>query len=376
VPIFTVIRTIFNTMHRMAYPFLGTFARSLGIEVETFARLLANRALAGALVPLLFPFLEPRGRKFGMLFGLVLFILGVGLVIFYPTYPTLAIALILGTVGKYIFDPSMQAFLGDHVPYERRGLTIALTEFGWSAAFIIGVPLSGFLISRWGWLAPFPLFGILAVLVFIFLLLKLPADQKQSAHASRFLMGFRAVLTSPAALLALCISLFGSAANEVINLIFGIWLEDSFGLQIAALGVASAVIGLSELGAESLVAGFADRLGKTRAITLGLLVNCAASLSLPFIGGTVGGALIGLFLFYISYEFMLVSQIPLMTEVLPEARATLMSFNIAGLSLGRSLGALLAPILYAIGFSAVTLAAVGLNIIALAAICQLARRFS
>ena len=51
--------------------------------------------------------------------------------------------------------------------------------------------------------------------------------------------------------------------------IFGVWLEDSFDLQIAALGAASAVIGLSELGGEGLVAAFVDRLGKPRAIGLG-----------------------------------------------------------------------------------------------------------
>jgi predicted MFS family arabinose efflux permease len=375
-PTFTAIRTFFNTLHRMAYPFLGTFARSLGVEVDVIAHLLANRALVGALVPFIFPFIEPRGRKFGMLLSLGLFLIGVGMVAFWPTYPTLAIALILGTVSKYLFDPSMQAFLGDRVPYQRRGLVLALTEMGWSLAFIVGVPVAGFLIARWGWLAPFPLFGILALLSMLLLAKALPPEQATWDTSTRLYANFRTVIASPVAWMGLGIGLFASAANEVVNLMFGVWLEDSFGLQLAALAGASAVIGISELGAEGLVAAFADRLGKPRAVALGLLANCAAALALPFLGRSPVGALIGLFLFYISFEFQLVSSIPLMTEVLPQARATLMAFNIAGISLGRAIGAFLAPMLYATNFSAVAFASIGLNFLALMAVWLLSRKMA
>jgi predicted MFS family arabinose efflux permease len=58
---------------------------------------------------------------------------------------------------------------------------------------------------------------------------------------------------------------------------FGVWLEDSFGLQIAALAGASAVIGLSELSGEGLVALLTDRIGKPRALVLGLSANAVTA---------------------------------------------------------------------------------------------------
>jgi predicted MFS family arabinose efflux permease len=134
------------------------------------------------------------------------------------------------------------------------------------------------------------------------------------------------------------------------------------------LGAASAVIGLSELCGEGLVAAFVDRLGKPRAIGLGLVANCLAAVALFFLGHTVTGALVGLFFFYISFEFTLVSVIPMMTEVLPSARATLMAFNVASLSLGRALGDLLAPRLYLWGFWSIVLGAVAFNLLALLAL--------
>jgi predicted MFS family arabinose efflux permease len=164
-----------------------------------------------------------------------------------------------------------------------------------------------------------------------------------------------------------------SAANELVNLIFGVWLEDSFGLQIAALAGASAVIGLSELGGEGLVAILTDRLGKARALALGISANIGAAILLPFIGRTEAGALVGLFLFYISFEYVIVSHIPIMTEMLPGARATVLAFNLTGHSLGRALGAFLAPILYGSGFQFVTVGAVFFNVLGLLALSRIWR---
>jgi predicted MFS family arabinose efflux permease len=351
----------------MVYPFLAVLARGVGVDLISMSYALTARSLVGTIGPFAATVADRRGRRFGMLFGIGLFTLGTAIVVFWPTFPALILSIILSTLGKYIFDPSMQAWLGDRIPYARRGRTIAVTEFGWSLAFILGIPLMGFLIARSGWMAPFPLFVLLGCIIFITLFFLLPKEGSSSVvHGP--LSNFRLVLAFAPALAGLAVGLFASAANEVVNLIFGVWLEDSFSLQIAALGAASAVIGLSELGGEGLVAAFVDRLGKLRAIGLGLATNCLAALALFFLGRTEAGALVGLFFFYITFEFTLVSSIPLMTELLPSARATLMAFNVAALSLGRALGDLLAPRLYGLGFWFVVLGAVGFNLLALAAL--------
>ena len=365
---FSITRTVINTLHRMVYPFLAVLARGVGVDLITMSYALTARSLVGTIGPFAAAVADRRGRKFGMLFGIGLFTLGTAVVVFWPVFPALVISIILSTLGKYIFDPSMQAYLGDRIPYSRRGRTIAVTEFGWSLAFILGIPLMGFLIARGGWMAPFPLMALLGGLIFAGLFWMLPKDGQPGADNPTFSVNFRTVLTFTPALAGLAVGLLASAANEVVNLIFGVWLEDSFGLQIAALGAASAVIGLSELCGEGLVAVFVDRLGKPRAIGLGLAANCLAAVALFFLGHTEVGALVGLFLFYITFEFTLVSVIPMMTEVLPSARATLMAFNVASLSLGRALGDLLAPRLYLWGFWSVVIGAIAFNLLALLAL--------
>jgi predicted MFS family arabinose efflux permease len=304
-----------------------------------------------------------------MLTGIVIFTVGVGLVAVYPNLYTLSAAMLLGLFGKYFFDPAMQAYFGDRVPYAERGTALAITEISWSMAFIAGVPAMAFLIARSGWFSPFSVLAILGVVMFAAIWRIVPRQDEHHEKAANSRDSYRAVFMSIPALAGVSIALWASAANEVVNLIFGVWLEDSFGLKIAALAGASAVIGFSELGGEGLVALTTDRLGKPRALGLGLVLNILAAILLPFIGKTQAGALTGLFFFYITFEYVLVSHIPLMSELVPKARATMLSLNIAGHSIGRALGALLATFIYQqLGFLFVALAAVTFNILGLLAL--------
>ncbi len=382
IPVFTLIRVGLNTMHRMVYPFLAVFGRGLGVDLPAMGLAVTLRSLGGVVGPFLAVVADSRGRKTGMLLGLVFFTIGTGMVIFWPTYPVFILTLLLTMLGKYVFDPSMQAYLGDRVPYERRGRAMAITEYGWSLSFFLGVPVMGFLITRWGWLAPFPLLFILGAVSLLAIAWMLPRDPNPDPVQARFWRNLRAVLTYPPALLGLSVGLFISTANEIINLVFGVWLEDSFGLKIAALGAAAAVIGISELAGETFSVGFTDRLGKPNSVAVGLLLNCLAALALPLLGRSLPGALVGLFLFYISFEFTIVSAIPMMTEIMPAARATLLATSIAGHSLGRAMGALLATPLYSLGLASgelpglllSSLAAIFFNLIALVAVLLLRKK--
>ncbi|MFH1186312.1 MAG: MFS transporter, partial [Chloroflexota bacterium] len=364
------------TMHRMVYPFLSIFARGLGVDVITISFALTGRNMVGIFGPLLATISDVRGRRLGMLIGVGLFTLGTALVALWPGVITFAAALVLAILSKSLFDPAVHAYFGDRVSYERRGTAVAVTEMAWSMAFIAGVPAMGFLIARFGWQAPFPVLTLLGLGMLAVIWRLIPHDKPVTPPAPA-LSNLRTVLSSIPAVAGISIALWAGAANEVVNLVFGVWLADSFGLQIAALAGASAVIGLAELGGEGLVATVTDRIGKPRAVALGLAANILASALLPWIGRTEAGALVGLFLFYISFEYLVVSQLPMMTEVVPAARATTIALNWIGFGIGRSAGALLSTFVYAtLGFGAVAAAAVLFNILALLALAEMQQKLT
>ncbi|MCW5875161.1 MAG: MFS transporter [Anaerolineales bacterium] len=363
---FTFIRMLSSIGFRMVYPFLPVFRDALNVPLETLTRAVGLRSLVAAIVgPFLATVGDSRGRRTGMLLGMSVFVSGAVVVSLWPTFAGFVTAMVLMLIGKVTFDPSLQAYIGDRVPYAQRGAAITITELSWSSAFIIGVPAMGWVLGRAGWLAPFQLLGLMVLVCIAVLAWLLPKDAQAGAAGRGMLANFRQVLRSRVGRAVLLFSLLTCVANELVALIFGVWLEDSFGLQLAALGAAAAVLGIAELSGEGLVALLTDRLGKRRAIVIGLLVNCLACLAMPVFGGTYLGALVTLFFFYVSFEFVIVSSIPLMTEVMPAARATMMSGFFTFASIGRAVASLLTPLLFAQGFGYNTGAAIVFNLLAL-----------
>lgn len=363
--LFAAVRTVFNTGHRLVYPFLPVIARGLGVDLQTAALAVSARSMLGIFGPAIGSAGDRLGRRRAMVTSLVMLGIGFALVAPFPIYLVFALALGIASVAKILFDSSMQAYLGDLVLYARRGLAIAVTEIGWSLASLVGLPLVGLIMARSGWAAAFPWIAALALGGALALRFVLPIDTRAMATRMRVSQGLRVVARHRIALAALAVGLLISTANEVVTIVFGAWLEQAFALQIVALGAASMVIGAAELAGEGLVAGITDRLGKVRSVASGILLNTLSAVLLPFLGQSLPGAAVGLFLFYVTFEFTLVSAIPLMTELVPTARATMMASNISSHALGRALGALLGPALFALGFTANGLAAAGLNLLAL-----------
>jgi predicted MFS family arabinose efflux permease len=349
---FTITRIVIDTLFRMVYPYASAFGQGLGISYPQVVRALSWRFVPGLFGPFFASLTDNRGRRAGMLFAVSTLFLGLAVVVLWPTFTGFVIMLVLTAMCKYTFDPAMRAHLGDIIPYERRGFFMAISEMGWSWSFLIGVPVVGFFISRWGWLSPFPLLLILSVVLGVLILWLVPAGSPSGAGSNSLFKYFKFVFSSPAAIAILVVTLLTSLGYEIINLVFGVWLESSFGLQIIALGGAAAVLGLAELSGEGLVILITDRLGKKRSVTLGLVSSGIAAVLLPVLGISVTGALFSLFLFYLCYEFTFVSLVPMMTEVLPNARATLIALGVTSFSIGRWGGAWITPPLYDIGFPA------------------------
>ncbi len=363
--VFSLTRTIINTGFRMIYPFLPVLARAVDVDLMAMTRIATARSTLGILGPLMGSTADRIGRKTGMLSGLGFFLIGLFVVALWPSYSTLFLAFMLGAVGKIIFDSAMQAYLGDRVPFEQRGRAIAITEFGWSGASLIGLPIIGWLIARSGWLAPFPVLASVAVIAAFSLWRLLPVNRTQSIAPFTLRQAFRTILSNPSAVAGLAVATLISTSNETVNIIFGVWMEQAFGLKVVALGAAAAVIGIAEFGGESLVASFTDRIGKKRAIGSGIASLALTYLAFPFLGQSLPGSLLGLFLIFITFELSYVSAISLMTELTPKARATLLAGYMAAAALGRALGAVIGPALYSFGILANSLTASILAILAL-----------
>jgi len=350
--LFSSIRILVHAMMRMVYPFLAVFGRGLGVDLTTISLAVTIRNFAAILVPFITSIFDKRSRRSGMLTGMGLFILGCAAVTFWPTFVVFIIALCLTFIGMHVFVASMQAYQSDTIPLPIRGQAIVITSTGWALSFVIAVPLIGFLIGRFGWLAPFPAMGVLGLISIVFLLWLIPPGKKAIQDQTQKIQhGILQVFTSSTAIAGVMMILFFCAAHEIVNLVFGVWMEDNYGLSINALGVASTVIGLAELLSVAIVSWLIGRLGAKRTVAIGLVFSAITAIAIPWLGSFgLWGAETGLFLFNLAFQMPFIAYAPLLTEVLPLARASLLGATLASVGVGRMLGALAAPYLFARGF--------------------------
>lgn len=368
--LFTLTRTAINTSFRMVYPFLPVFAAGLGVEPATLALAFSIRSFLGVFGPFLATVADTHDRKTGLLLGIGLFTAGSGLVGIWPGFWTFILGTSLTLLGNVVFIPSMNAFLGDHIPYNRRGRVLAITELSWAAAFIGGIPIVRLLIENHSWVTPFIIFTIIGVVTFVIYLIFIPSSRVTHSEGNTIWRNLGRILGTWPALAGLLAGVLFTSANESVNLVFGIWIESRFGLDFAALTIASVVIGVSELGGEVVTGIWLDRVGKRRMIWIFLGLNSLAALLLPLTGQALGLSMAALGFFYLTFEILLVSGMTLMSEVVPSARATMLSATVAGYSLGRMLGDLFAPGLFELGFWASCLMTVVLNLIAAGLLTQ------
>jgi len=152
-------RTVLNTAQRIIYPFLPSIARGLDISMAAASGLVTLRMVAGLAAPLFGPFTDRQGRRRSMEIGLLLFTLASLFLVGSGSISTAALAVaaaafLLYGLAKVLYDPAVHGYLGDVVPYHARGRAIGIIELSWSSAWLIGVPISGFLIDQFGWRTP------------------------------------------------------------------------------------------------------------------------------------------------------------------------------------------------------------------------------
>lgn len=336
-------RLILNTARRFAYPFAPALSRGLGVHLTAVTSLIAINQATSIIGIFSGPLADRFGYRRMMIAGLELLVIGMLAGGMLPLYSIIVVTFFLAGLAKTLFDPALQAYVGERVPFEKRGLVIGLLEFSWAGSTLVGIPAIAFLIHEVGWRGPFfvlggfGIFGILAIKILI------PKDRrKKDAHQNpaSVLNTLKQLVQQRGPLGTLGFALLFGIANDNLFVVYGAWLEESFNLSIVALGMGTSIIGIAELSGEIMTASFADRLGLKRSIIIGIILSVLCYAILPFTSHTLSFAFMSLFVLFLIYEFTIVSSLSLSTELLPASRATMMSGFFAAAGLGRVIGSL------------------------------------
>jgi predicted MFS family arabinose efflux permease len=252
------------------------------------------------------------------------------------------IGVVLVGLAVPAFGLPMQAWFGDRVPYAERGRVFGITELTWSMGLLSVVPISGFLIERTSWRAPFILVSVFSAIGALAVVRGIDSDRPKERTAHRL------VLTS-VRVRVLAVALLFSVAAEIPFIVYGQWLEGSFGLSVAGIGAFTIVVVAAELTGGVLVTVYGDRWGLRRTVLGGLLVSGVAYLGFSVTGSELLLGMVVVVAWIAAFEVTVVAAIPFASELAVESRERLLSMFTVMIAVGRAIGALAAQPLFAAG---------------------------
>lgn len=348
----TIARLVINITRRFAYPFIPAIAQRLGTPITSVQTALAVSWGVGVFSPVFGALSERFGRKPVMIGALAVMALVSVLGVLAPAFWIFAVVVVVYGICKMIFDPALQAYIGDRVPFAQRARAWGIIELSWSGALFVAAPLTGFVLERAGLQ---PVFAGILVLICVSIALVwlfIPGDQPEQVVVSTAplqpLLVISVLRQNPRALAALGYSFCMIVGQEIFFINYALWMADSFGLMLGTLGVATIVLGLAEASGEMAVSAVGDRFGMHRLALFGALLAGVGFAIVPYLNQNLTVALVGMFALFVMFEMAVVASIGLFTEVLPGARSIMMSANVSAMSLGRLCGALVGGGLFAL----------------------------
>lgn len=343
-------RLVINIPRRFPYVFLPHISKELGVAAASVQSVIAVQSAAGLGSPLFGPLSERYGRKRVMLACMALLTLAAFLGFLRPVFAIFAIITVTFGIVKMIFDPAMYAYVADRVPYQKRGFAVGIMELSWAGSLVVVALISGIVLDQLGLGAVFLGLAILGGIGFAALWAWIPSDtpNKSEVHVERITprMAWQALRISTVAKAALAYSTLLVTANEIVYINYSIWIEDTFDLTVTSLGVATIAIAAAEVLGELIVIRLSDGFGKRRMALGAALFSSGFYLLLPFLNFHLAAALVGLFLIFVFVEIAIVASLSLFTEVLPQARAVMMSSTVGAHAVGRVVGGLVGGLSY------------------------------
>lgn len=362
-----LLRLVGTVSLRFAYPFLPMIADGLDAGIGAVGVGVACGEVAGFVVPFVGRRLDRIGRRRGMEHGLVICSAGCLVVSAAPSVAGFGIGMFVVAIGRYFFDVSFGAWIGDEVEFATRGRASGIGELAWSGAFLIGVPIAGLIASVTSWRVPYALSAV-------FLLGSLPVvrrtlSTREARSRSHVYSEGRARVTG------IHIGIFALSLGAALLFVTeGAWFEADLGFSERTISLVVILLGVGEVIGALLSAFFADRLGKRLTILAGLVVLAPAAGAFALVGTAEVAGVLAALVVGLGFELAFVSAIPLVVEVAEDRRAGALGLAVAALTAGRTVAAVIGTRLFdASGIDLVVVVSVPSVVVAFGVVAALVR---
>ncbi|MFT8889367.1 MAG: MFS transporter [Ethanoligenens sp.] len=287
---------------------------------------------------LLGPLSDRIGRKRMMIAGLLLFAAASFLTGIVGSFVPILLARGATGIGAAFIAPNVWAYIGDRFTGRGRGKATAAVASALSFGLVIGVPLGTWLGQRAGWQFCFTLLGIYALALTALLLLFLPENVKRTGQ-DKARHTFRKVFSDPRAVWSFLVSFSVNFATFGCYTFLGYWLIHVLRQPAAVSGTVFLLAGIGNLGGVFLSGALSGKNGPGKLVGVFLLALTAAFCILPFVGGILVLATVGIVAMMAAGGAAFSSMQTFVTQLSDHARGTVVAVNNGFMWSGTAMGA-------------------------------------
>ncbi len=338
----TIARLVANAAYRFAPLFLATIARGFDVPLSTLGFAVFISELSGFASPFAGRLVDRLTHRNSMVLGLIGSALGCTIAAISTSPLLFAVGVTVLALTKQSFDLGLGAWIADHVPYTQRGKIVGLTETAWALGLLVGVSVMGLITAATNWRIGFA-FAVLCLLISTYVIYVRVTNHDKIAHESHSSTPQR-VTGNAWFVVATMFCIMSSAQNLFVT--FGAWLEDEFQFGAARLAVAGFSLGLVELVASVSSSRQTDKWGKERSVAFGAMLIVPAGILLNLGSHNFIIGIIAVFIYFLGFEFSVVSLLPLATSLVPNSPGTGLGWVLGAGTLGRAVIAIAATHLF------------------------------
>ena len=270
--------------------------------------------------------------------------------------PTIWVAFAIRLIGGFATGniSTIQGYMADVTPPEKRAGRMGLLGAAFGAGFVVGPALGGLLAhpeaGRLGFQIPLFVAAGMAALaslgVFLFVVESRSPSASDAPRPHRR-EALQAAMASPILRRVLLVTLVSTAAFAGMESVFGLWTHARFDWGPRQVGLCFAVIGIiASIGQGAVTGRLARRFGEPRVLTAGLSIIAFSLAITPFApSGSAVPLFVGLTAFGQSLVFPCVAAL-ISRATPPDQQGAMLGLNMAAGSLARMAGPLLAGPLF------------------------------
>ncbi len=337
----TAAKAVLNTALRWAPFFLPTLAGAFGTTAAKLTTVLGLGETAGLSTLLIGRQLDSGRERTIMVAALGLAAVS-SLGALTGNFWVFAASYVALVIGASAFTVSGHAFLSRRVPFERRARTIGVFETSWALALLVGAPSIALLINVFGWRAPFLVLA--ALLAIMSLVVGLGRDDSVPLDDANAPLVRQPLTTDAWILIGASAAIAMTGLTTIV--IAGTWLDEALGVSTGGIGLVAMAFGAAEITASSSSAAFADRAGPIHSTRVALILAIVGLLVMTQAGSSLLIGALGLLLFFLGFEFSIVTSFSIVSEAMPQARGRALAANSAVGTAARGIGIVMSGLLY------------------------------